>query len=76
MMQMAYSNYPLTEEYSIPKGTLVFPSINAANMQGFTDGHRFDPDRFGPGARMPCPLGWGERSCLCRCRCAPPGPCT
>eukprot|EP00887_Chlorella_sp_A99_P004786 scaffold4.g4786.t1 len=30
---MAYTNYPLTEDYSIPKGTLVFPSINAANMQ-------------------------------------------
>ena len=31
--QMAYADYPLSEEYSIPKGTLVFPSINAANMQ-------------------------------------------
>lgn len=32
-LQMAYADYPLGEEYSIPKGTLVFPSINAANMQ-------------------------------------------
>lgn len=31
--QMAYTDYPLTQEYSIPRGTLVFPSINAANMQ-------------------------------------------
>ena len=31
--QMAYADYPLSDEYSIPKGTLVFPSINAANMQ-------------------------------------------
>lgn len=30
---MAYSDYPLSEEYAIPRGTLVFPSINAANMQ-------------------------------------------
>lgn len=46
--QMAYADYPLSEEYSIPKGTLVFPSINAANMQGFPDAHKFDPDRMGP----------------------------
>ena len=30
---MAYADYPLGPEYAIPKGTLVFPSINAANMQ-------------------------------------------
>ncbi|PSC76027.1 cytochrome P450 [Micractinium conductrix] len=46
--QMAYTDYPLTEEYSIPKGTLVFPSINAACMQGFPEAHKFDPDRMGP----------------------------
>ena len=46
--QMAYSDYPLTDDYDIPKGTLVMPSINAANMQGFPDAYTFDPDRFGP----------------------------
>lgn len=46
--QMAYTDYPLTPEYSIPRGTLVFPSINAANMQGFPDAQRFDPDRMSP----------------------------
>ncbi|EFN57366.1 hypothetical protein CHLNCDRAFT_30281 [Chlorella variabilis] len=46
--QMAYADYPLTEQYDIPRGTLVFPSINAANMQGFPDAERFDPDRMGP----------------------------
>ena len=30
---MTYAQYPLTEAYSIPKGALVCPSINAANMQ-------------------------------------------
>ncbi|KAL4859752.1 Cytochrome P450 710A2 [Chlorella vulgaris] len=35
--QMAYTDYPLTQEYSIPRGTL-----------GFPDAQRFDPDRMSP----------------------------
>lgn len=46
--QMTYNPYPLTEDYVIPRGTLVFPSVNAACMQGFSDPESFDPDRFGP----------------------------
>jgi cytochrome P450 family 710 subfamily A protein len=45
--QMTYSKYKLTEDYTLPKGTLVFPSVNAACLQDFTDATRFDPDRFG-----------------------------
>jgi len=45
--QMTYSNYKLTEDYTLPKGTLVFPSVNAACLQDFTDATSFDPDRFG-----------------------------
>lgn len=62
---MAYADYPLTEEYSIPKGTLVFPSINAANMQA-----RAAPRRG----------GWRGAGCcggVLRCcwgRCAPARP--
>jgi cytochrome P450 family 710 subfamily A protein len=43
---MTYGKYPLTKDYDIPSGTLVFPSVNSACMQGFTDAQRFDPDRF------------------------------
>jgi cytochrome P450 family 710 subfamily A protein len=46
--QLTYSPYQLTEDYTIPRGTLIFPSVNAACMQGFTDAEKFDPDRFGP----------------------------
>lgn len=46
--QMTYSPYKLTEDYTMPKGTLVFPSVNAACLQDFSDPLTFDPDRFGP----------------------------
>jgi hypothetical protein len=62
--QMAYAPYPISEDYNIPKGTLVFPSVNSACMQGFTEPEKFDPDRFGPDrkedivhARV-CLVGW------------------
>lgn len=45
---MVYGEYPLTDDYSIPRGTLVFPNINSACMHGFTDAQRFDPERFSP----------------------------
>ena len=46
--QMTYAPYQITEDYTAPAGTMVFPSINAACMQGFSDPEAFDPDRFGP----------------------------
>jgi cytochrome P450 family 710 subfamily A protein len=46
--QMTYGKYALSEDYTIPSGTLVFPSINSGCMQGFTDPEAFDPDRFSP----------------------------
>ncbi|KAL6781877.1 hypothetical protein ACKKBF_B09810 [Auxenochlorella protothecoides x Auxenochlorella symbiontica] len=45
---MVYADYRLTEDYVVPRGTMVVPSIVSANMQGFPDPHTFDPDRFGP----------------------------
>ncbi|KAL0454522.1 UNVERIFIED_CONTAM: cytochrome [Sesamum latifolium] len=39
-------DFPLTENYVIPKGTIVFPSVFDSSFQGFTEPEAFDPDRF------------------------------
>ncbi|CAK9133945.1 unnamed protein product [Ilex paraguariensis] len=39
-------DFQLTENYTIPKGTIVFPSVLESSLQGFVEPHRFDPDRF------------------------------
>jgi sterol 22-desaturase len=44
--QVATANYQLSDDYTVPKGALIFPSINAGNMQGFPDAEKFDPERF------------------------------
>lgn len=31
--QMTHTDYALTDDFVVPKGTLICPSINAANMQ-------------------------------------------
>ncbi|KAL6542714.1 hypothetical protein OROHE_010234 [Orobanche hederae] len=38
--------FPLTENYVVPKGAIVFPSVFDSCFQGFTEPDRFDPDRF------------------------------
>ncbi|CAI9090834.1 OLC1v1025695C1 [Oldenlandia corymbosa var. corymbosa] len=43
---IAGKEFPLTENYVIPKGTIVFPSVFDSSFQGFTEPDRFDPDRF------------------------------
>lgn len=43
---IAGRDFPLTEDYTIPKGAIVFPSVYESSFQGFVDPDRFDPDRF------------------------------
>ncbi|KAH7861882.1 hypothetical protein Vadar_032136 [Vaccinium darrowii] len=43
---IAGEDFRLTEGYTIPKGTIVFPSVYESSFQGFVDPYRFDPDRF------------------------------
>ncbi|KAM0946122.1 putative cytochrome P450 [Dioscorea sansibarensis] len=46
---IAGEEFRLTDEYVVPKGTIVFPSLYESSFQGFTEPDRFDPDRFGEG---------------------------
>ncbi|KAL8235977.1 hypothetical protein R6Q59_017058 [Mikania micrantha] len=39
-------DFPLTDTYTIPKGTIVFPSVYESSFQGFIEPDLFDPDRF------------------------------
>ncbi|KAF2311836.1 hypothetical protein GH714_026969 [Hevea brasiliensis] len=43
---VAVKDFPLTESYTIPKGTIVFPSVYESSFQGFIEAEQFDPDRF------------------------------
>ncbi|KAK3038735.1 hypothetical protein RJ639_028342 [Escallonia herrerae] len=43
---IAGEEFRLSEEYVIPKGAIVFPSVFESSFQGFTEPHLFDPDRF------------------------------
>lgn len=45
---IAMVDFPLTPEYTVPKGTLVVPSIWSACLQGFPNAETFDPDRMMP----------------------------
>ena len=40
------TDFPITEKHTIPKGSLVFPSVFESSFQGFVDAHMFDPDIF------------------------------
>ena len=43
---IAGEDFQLTESYTIPKGTIVFPSVFESSFQGFPDPERFEPERF------------------------------
>ncbi|KAL3497345.1 hypothetical protein ACH5RR_040077 [Cinchona calisaya] len=43
---IAGEDFQLTDNYVVPKGTVVFPSVFDSCFQGFPEPERFDPDRF------------------------------
>ncbi|XP_006645627.1 cytochrome P450 710A1-like [Oryza brachyantha] len=48
---IAGEEFQLTEWYTIPKGTIVFPSVYESSFQGFPEPNAFDPERFFSEAR-------------------------
>ncbi|XP_022777277.1 cytochrome P450 710A1-like [Durio zibethinus] len=43
---IAREDFPLTDSYTIPKGSIVFPSVYESSFQGFPEADRFEPERF------------------------------
>ncbi|XP_047315271.1 cytochrome P450 710A11-like [Impatiens glandulifera] len=43
---IAGEDFKLTENYTIPKGAIVFPSVYESSFQGFIEAEKFDPERF------------------------------
>ena len=48
---VAVKEFQLLDNYTVPKGSIVLPSIWDAQFEGFTDPAKFDPDRFSPERR-------------------------
>jgi cytochrome P450 len=44
--QIAMQDVKLTDDYTVPKGSIVVPSLYAACMQGFPNAETFDPERM------------------------------
>lgn len=44
-------DWELQPGFKIPKGSIIFPSIECASKEGFPNPHSFDPDRFGEARR-------------------------
>ncbi|XP_010540564.1 PREDICTED: cytochrome P450 710A1 [Tarenaya hassleriana] len=68
---IAMRDFQLTDNYTIPKGTIVFPSVFDSSFQGFTEPDRFDPDRFSESRqedqlfkRNFLAFGWGPHQCV------------
>nr|QWK52434.1 cytochrome P450 710A1-2 [Isatis tinctoria] len=68
---VAAKDFPLTKSYTVPKGTIVFPSVFDSSFQGFTEPDRFDPDRFSETRKEDqvfkrnfLAFGWGPHQCV------------
>ncbi|KAI4304473.1 hypothetical protein MLD38_039977 [Melastoma candidum] len=68
---IAAKDFKLTETYTIPKGTIVFPSVFESSFQGFPEADRFDPERFLEGRQEDreykkyfLAFGWGAHQCV------------
>ncbi|RNF06640.1 cytochrome P450-like protein [Trypanosoma rangeli] len=44
----AHSDFVIDDHYTVPKGSLVIPSLVGACRGGFTNPNQYDPDRMGP----------------------------
>ncbi|CAF1867157.1 unnamed protein product [Brassica napus] len=68
---VAAVDFPLTKTYTVPKGTIVFPSVFDSSFQGFTEPDQFDPDRFSETRKEDqvfkrnfLAFGWGSHQCV------------
>eukprot|EP00160_Parvularia_atlantis_P016449 Unigene5221_Nuclearia_a/m.16029 Unigene5221_Nuclearia_a/g.16029 ORF Unigene5221_Nuclearia_a/g.16029 Unigene5221_Nuclearia_a/m.16029 type:complete len:485 (-) Unigene5221_Nuclearia_a:95-1549(-) len=46
--QIAVKDFELSPDYTVPQGTIIFPSLWHATQNGFPQQDVFDPDRFSP----------------------------
>uniref|UniRef100_A0A1J3CK23 sterol 22-desaturase n=1 Tax=Noccaea caerulescens TaxID=107243 RepID=A0A1J3CK23_NOCCA len=68
---VAAVDFPITKSYTVPKGTIIFPSVFDSSFQGFTEPDRFDPDRFSEARKEDqvfkrnfLAFGWGPHQCV------------
>ncbi|CAH8389309.1 unnamed protein product [Eruca vesicaria subsp. sativa] len=68
---VAAEDFALTSTYTVPKGTIVFPSVYDSSFQGFNEPDRFDPDRFSETRKEDVvfkrnflAFGWGPHQCV------------
>eukprot|EP00759_Apiculatamorpha_spiralis_P014868 PhF_6_TR21650/c0_g1_i2/m.30832/K09832/CYP710A; sterol 22-desaturase len=45
---LSHDEIKIADDFVIPKGSLVIPSIWSTCMEGFPNPHKFDPERMGP----------------------------
>lgn len=70
---IAVQDYKIKDDYVIPKGSIIFPSIESASKTGYPNANEFEPDRFGPErqedlkyAKYFLVFGSGAHACLGR----------